>query len=176
MAQGFELNAVVEAISKLKAAPGRMQVVATHPLVIVDYAHTPDALEKSLQTLRTFQKNTGAGKLWVVFGCGGDRDPFKRPEMGLIAQKNADVIVVTSDNPRNETPEDIIQQVVAPLESDKFMAIVDRKLAIITCLEEAQPNDIVLVAGKGHENYQIIVNEKIFFSDQQVIQEYLNLL
>ena len=176
MAEGFELNAVVEAISKLKPAPGRMQMVSSHPLVIVDYAHTPDALEKSLQTLRSFQKSTGAGKLWVVFGCGGDRDPFKRPEMGLIALKNADNVVVTSDNPRNESPESIIKQVVAPLASNQYMAIVDRKLAIITCLEEAQQNDIVLIAGKGHENYQIIGHEKLFFSDQQVIEEYLNLL
>ena len=176
MAQGFELNAVVDAIGKLKPAPGRMQVVSNQPLVVVDYAHTPDALQKALQTLRGFQKNTGAGQLWVVFGCGGDRDPFKRPEMGLIAQEHSDNIVVTSDNPRNESPEDIIKQIISPLDEDRYMAIVDRKLAIISCLEEAKQNDIILIAGKGHENYQIIGTEKIFFSDQQVVQEYLEQL
>jgi len=176
MAQGFELNAVADVIGRLQAAPGRMQVVATTPLVIVDYAHTPDALQKALQTLRKFKKQTQAGKLWVVFGCGGDRDIFKRPMMGKIAMTEADRVVVTSDNPRTEEPESIIQQILAeiPENAEPMMAIVDRKLAIITCLEKAHNNDIILIAGKGHENYQLIGTEKQFFSDQSVVNEYFS--
>jgi UDP-N-acetylmuramoyl-L-alanyl-D-glutamate--2,6-diaminopimelate ligase len=178
MANGFELNAVAEVIEQLQAAPGRMQVVSKQPLVIVDYAHTPDALEKVLSTLKQFKAKTRAGNLWVVFGCGGNRDPFKRPLMGNIAYQYADWMVVTSDNPRKEQPEQIISEIISQLpideDSSKVMTIVDRKLAIISCLEDAHEDDIVLIAGKGHEDYQIIGEEKIFFSDQYVVREFLN--
>lgn len=177
MANGFELNAVAEVIEQLQAAPGRMQVVSRQPLVIVDYAHTPDALEKALKTLTQFKLKTKAGRLWVVFGCGGNRDPFKRPLMGNIAHKYADCMVVTSDNPRKEQPEKIIEEIIQDLpdefNSTHVMTIIDRKLAIISCLEDAHQDDIILIAGKGHEDYQIIGEDKIFFSDQYVVNEFL---
>lgn len=174
MAQGFALEAVSTAIQKLQAAPGRMQVVGKKPLVIVDYAHTPDALEKALTTLKAFKQFTNAGKLWVVFGCGGNRDPMKRPIMGKIAASIADVVVITSDNPRHEAPLEIINQIWSgiPQEFNAKLAIEDRKLAIITALQEAKHRDIILIAGKGHEDYQEIGHQKNYFSDQFVVQDY----
>lgn len=176
MARGYDISQVVAVISKLKAAPGRMEVVAKQPLVIVDYAHTPDALEKALKTLKAFKNQTQAGRLWVVFGCGGDRDPFKRPAMGKIACAQADRVVVTSDNPRHENPLDIIDQIMQGMPEDfanKF-AIEDRRLAIMTALQEAQEHDVILIAGKGHENYQQIGDKKVFFSDQHIVLDYFS--
>lgn len=177
MAKGFALDDVVEVIAKLKAPPGRMEVVTNKPLVVVDYAHTPDALENALVTLQEFQKKTQAGALWVVFGCGGDRDPYKRPEMGKIAANLADYVVVTSDNPRTEEPLSIIKQVVKGMtRKNKLMQIEDRKLAILSSLEEAKPQDIILIAGKGHEDYQIIGQEKLHFSDQEIVRNYISMI
>jgi UDP-N-acetylmuramoyl-L-alanyl-D-glutamate--2,6-diaminopimelate ligase len=175
MAQGFELQAVKTALAKLQAAPGRMQVVGHKPLVIVDYAHTPDALEKALTTLNTFKHSTKAGKLWVVFGCGGNRDPLKRPIMGKIAASLADIVVVTSDNPRNEDPVAIMNQIWGgiPETFSAKLAIEDRKLAIITALQEAKQKDIILIAGKGHEDYQEIGSQRSYFSDQFVVKDFL---
>jgi len=174
MASGFELAAVQSAIQKLKAAPGRMQVVGKQPLVIVDYAHTPDALEKVLTTLKDFKQLTKAQKLWVIFGCGGNRDPMKRPIMGKIAASLADIVVITSDNPRHEPPLEIINQIWEgiPKEFNAKLAIEDRKLAIITALQEAKHRDIILIAGKGHEEYQEIGHQKNYFSDQFVVQDF----
>lgn len=176
MARGYELSEVVRAIEQLKAAPGRMEVVAKKPLVIVDYAHTPDALEKVLKTLKTFQKQTQAGRLWVIFGCGGDRDPFKRPMMGKIACDQADVVVLTSDNPRHENPLTILQQIIEgmPIDYANKHVIEDRRLAIISALQEAKNDDIILIAGKGHENYQQIGDKKSFFSDQHVVLDFFS--
>ena len=176
MARGYDLEQVVTAISRLRAAPGRMEVVVKRPLVIVDYAHTPDALEKALMTLKGFQTQTKAGSLWVVFGCGGDRDPYKRPEMGKIACTLADKVVVTSDNPRHENPIDIMEQIMQGMPEsfvDKF-AIEDRRLAIMSALQEAKEDDIILIAGKGHENYQQIGDKKTYFSDQHIVLDYFS--
>jgi UDP-N-acetylmuramoyl-L-alanyl-D-glutamate--2,6-diaminopimelate ligase len=174
MASGYDLAQVSRVIAQLQAAPGRMQVVHTKPLVIVDYAHTPDALEKALKTLKAFKQSTNAGKLWVVFGCGGDRDPFKRPIMGKIAASESDMMVVTSDNPRHENPERIIQEIMTgiPIQFKNKLAIEDRRLAIISALQEAHDKDIILIAGKGHEDYQQIGDVKHFFSDQFVVKDY----
>lgn len=173
MAQGYKLNHVLKVMKTLKPAPGRMEVCAQSPLVIVDYAHTPDALKNALYTLKEFKEATKAGDLWVVFGCGGNRDPFKRPVMGKIAHMYADQVIITSDNPRHEQPTEIMSQIVGGMSSEKkFMQIEDRKLAILTCLEQAKSEDIVLIAGKGHEDYQIIGDEKFFFSDQAVVNEF----
>jgi UDP-N-acetylmuramoyl-L-alanyl-D-glutamate--2,6-diaminopimelate ligase len=138
---------------------------------IVDYAHTPDALEKCLQSIRHLLPPTGAGKVITVFGAGGDRDRTKRPLMGRIAAMLSDAVIVTSDNPRTEDPEAIIREIVEGIgDRSKLMTIVDRAEAIRTAVSNARPGDVVLVAGKGHEDYQVIGKEKIHFSDREVIE------
>ena len=135
------------------------------PLVAVDYAHTPDALTKALQALRPLAVQRG-GRLWCVFGCGGGRDALKRPLMGVVAAKEADKVVVTSDNPRFEKPEAIISQILLGLEGDaKVNVQSDRALAIAQTLAEAHANDIVLLAGKGHEKAQEVAGVRHPFSD-----------
>ena len=160
--QGFKLDDILRAAAKLKAVPGRMEVVdpSARPLVVVDYAHTPDALDKVLRALRL----QCSGKLWVVFGCGGDRDKGKRTEMGRVADQLADCVVVTSDNPRSESPEQIIQQVLLGI-TRKVLAVTDRRDAIRAAINAAAVDDIVLIAGKGHEAYQIVAAKRLPFSD-----------
>jgi UDP-N-acetylmuramoyl-L-alanyl-D-glutamate--2,6-diaminopimelate ligase len=138
------------------------------PLVVVDYAHTPDALEKVLMALREQTK----GRLLCVFGCGGNRDAGKRPLMGEAASRLADSVVVTSDNPRHENPADIIAAIVAGMRGD-YRVEPDRAAAIALAVNMAQPGDIVLVAGKGHEDYQEIAGIRHPFSDQQVVSQTL---
>ena len=161
--QGFALDKILQAAVSLTAVTGRMELVDTNarPAVVIDYAHTPDALEKALQALR----NHCQGELWVVFGCGGDRDIGKRAEMGKVADHRADNIVVTSDNPRTESPEKIIDQVLLGITRD-VSVVVDRRDAIRTAIKDAQPNDVILIAGKGHEDYQILGAQRLPFSDQ----------
>lgn len=171
MASGVApVDAVVEVMSQLKPSPGRMEIVAQKPCVIVDYAHTPDALENVLLTLVALKPS----KLWVVFGCGGDRDRTKRPLMGRIAGQYAHVIVLTNDNPRSEDPELIIQEIRQGLPANsQIYSIPDRRAAINYALSNASNEDIVLIAGKGHEDYQIIGKQRFVFSDQQVVQDIL---
>ena len=161
--QGFALDKILQAATALTAVDGRMELVdaSARPAVVIDYAHTPDALEKALQALRRHCQ----GKLWVVFGCGGDRDIGKRAEMGKVADHRADNIIVTSDNPRSESPEKIIDQVLLGITRD-VSAVVDRRDAIRTAITDAQPDDVILIAGKGHEDYQILGAERLPFSDQ----------
>ena len=154
--------------SLLKPVPGRMERLNEpgKPLVAVDYAHTPDALEKGLQALRPLAQQRG-GKLWCVFGCGGDRDPTKRPVMAAVAEKNADRVVVTSDNPRSEKPEHIISQILLGLSHAEVVEVeADRARAIAQTVANAAPQDVILLAGKGHEDYQEIAGVKHVFSDQ----------
>jgi UDP-N-acetylmuramoyl-L-alanyl-D-glutamate--2,6-diaminopimelate ligase len=147
--------------------------VAGQPLVAVDYAHTPDALEKGLQALRPLAQQRG-GRLWCVFGCGGDRDPTKRPLMAAVAEKNADRVVVTSDNPRSEKPEAIVSQILLGLSHrDAVHVQADRARAIAETIAEAAPADVILVAGKGHEDYQEVAGVKHPFSDQAHAQAAL---
>ena len=135
------------------------------PLVAVDYAHTPDALDKALQALRPLAQQRG-GELWCVFGCGGDRDATKRPLMAAVAEKNADRVVVTSDNPRSEKPEAIISQILLGLSHDRCVQVqADRARAIADTLAAADARDVVLVAGKGHEDYQEVAGTRLPFSD-----------
>jgi UDP-N-acetylmuramyl-tripeptide synthetase len=153
--------------AELTSVPGRMQRVGhPHgPLAVVDYAHTPDALDKALAALQPLARERG-GQLWCVFGCGGNRDTTKRPLMGGIAQRGADRVVVTSDNPRHETPESILEHIVAGLHaSDAVSVVTDRREAIATALAQAGAGDVVLIAGKGHEDYQEIAGVKHPFSD-----------
>lgn len=163
---------IQSAIEGFTTVPGRFQRIDCGQdfLVIVDYAHTPDALERALKTARTVT----SGKLIVVFGCGGDRDRGKRPEMGKLGADLADLAIVTSDNPRTENPETIIQEIVAgiPAPAAHVLTITARRDAITQALAQAQAGDIVLIAGKGHENYQIIGTTKYPFSDEAVVRSY----
>ncbi|MGH8854822.1 MAG: glutamate ligase domain-containing protein, partial [Telluria sp.] len=161
------LKSAVDAIEALAPAPGRMQRIGGQdaPMVVIDYAHTPDALEKTLEALRQVATERG-GQLWCVFGCGGDRDPGKRPQMGAIAQA-ADHVLVTSDNPRSEEPASIIAQIVAGMEKrdNQDQAVEDRANAILLAVKNAGKQDVILLAGKGHEPYQEIKGKKMPFSD-----------
>ncbi len=189
---GVPLAAVVDACADLTPVPGRMEVVcgarlsqdatrvgSTHnlpeqPLVVVDYAHTPDALDKALLALRPVARQRG-GQLWCVFGCGGDRDATKRPLMGAIAARHADRVVVTSDNPRREKPETIISQILLGLTGHGAVAVApDRALAIAQTLAQAAANDVLLIAGKGHEDYQEVAGRRLAFSDQDHVRRALN--
>jgi UDP-N-acetylmuramoyl-L-alanyl-D-glutamate--2,6-diaminopimelate ligase len=158
----------VQACSQLHAVPGRMECLGgvERPLVAVDYAHTPDALDHALAALRPLAQQRG-GKLWCVFGCGGDRDASKRPLMGAIAAKRADQVVVTSDNPRSEKPEAIIAHILLGLPScDSMQVQSDRACAIADTIARAAPQDVVLLAGKGHEATQEVAGVKTAFSDR----------
>jgi len=136
------------------------------PLVAVDYAHTPDALAQAISALRPLATQR-EGRLWCVFGCGGDRDPSKRPLMGAIAAQRADQVVVTSDNPRSEKPEAIISQILLGMPKDKTVQVqVDRAVAIADVLARAADNDVILLAGKGHEAVQDVAGTKQVFSDK----------
>lgn len=170
LAQGYDACDVVNVMGKLNASPGRMELVGKEPCVIVDYAHTPDALDNVLSTLTQLK----SGRLWVVFGCGGDRDRTKRPMMGNIASQYADVVIITSDNPRTEDPMSIIEAVAGGITgSTDVIKILDRKQAIHHALQMADKQDIILIAGKGHEAYQQIGNTRFDFSDQDVVREYV---
>jgi UDP-N-acetylmuramoyl-L-alanyl-D-glutamate--2,6-diaminopimelate ligase len=166
-ALGVSLADAARVVPLLTSVPGRMQRVggADGPQVVVDYAHTPDALEKALVALRPLAASR-AGRLICVFGCGGNRDATKRPLMGAVAERHADAVVLTSDNPRGEPPAHILQQMAAGLTVPAAaMLIEDRQVAIATTLREAEACDVVLIAGKGHEDYQEIAGIKHPFSD-----------
>ena len=177
LTQGYTCDEASKRVSQLRPVIGRMELiqVGRHQksdgvLTIVDYAHTPDALEKTLQALRPIAEKRG-GKIWCVFGCGGDRDIGKRPQMGAVAQKYADQIIITSDNPRTEDPQAIIQMIRSGIgpETANVQTIVDRAAAIMAAVRHASERDIVLVAGKGHETSQEIKGKKFDFSDQEHI-------
>jgi len=173
LAAGFDLDTVAAGLSSLATIPGRLEKVGPgEPAVIVDYAHTDDALKNVLATL----KPLCPGKLIVVFGCGGDRDKTKRPRMARVAETLADTIVVTSDNPRNEDAKAIIDDIIGGFAHPDSPAIhvePDRAQAIALAIDRAQPNDVVVIAGKGHETYQIIGGQRLQFSDKQVALECL---
>ncbi len=171
LALGYQLENILEALPLIAQVPGRLERVGgagQRPRVFVDYAHTPDALERALMAVRSSTE----GKLWVVFGCGGDRDRGKRPEMGLVARRFADEVVVTSDNPRTEVPEKILEDILAAGVRARIVD-VDRRAAIGATIRQAAPEDTILIAGKGHEDYQIIGREKLPFSDQAVALTFL---
>jgi UDP-N-acetylmuramoyl-L-alanyl-D-glutamate--2,6-diaminopimelate ligase len=170
-ATAFALGQTPAAIaSRLGTVPqvaGRLEIISTRPTVLRDYAHTPDALERSLKTARAFTR----GKLIVVFGCGGDRDKGKRPLMGKIAERDADCAIVTSDNPRTEDPDAIIDDIEAGMRSSKHQRITDRLSAIRRAIELAEDADIVLLAGKGHETYQIRGTTSYPFDEKEIVRE-----
>ena len=171
---GIDLPVIVESLPLFPGVPGRMERVQVSPeqdiSVIVDYAHTPDSLENLLKASRPFI----SGKAICVFGCGGDRDRTKRPIMGKVVAELADIAVVTSDNPRTEDPEDILEDILAGIpEEVEPVVICDRSEAIAEAIAIAQPGDGVLIAGKGHEDYQILGTEKIHFDDREEAREAL---
>lgn len=166
-ASGVSLVDAAAACALLTPVPGRMQRIMSDdgPEVVVDYAHTPDALEKAIAALRPLAQERG-GRLWVVFGCGGDRDATKRPLMGGIAARLADRVVVTSDNPRSEPPAEILRQIAAGMAPSASVELIeDRRAAIAHAIAAARPHDVVLLAGKGHEPDQEIAGVKHPFSD-----------
>ena len=171
--QGIAMDAALAALESVTAPPGRMQRVAVAgklPVVYVDYAHTPAAIEVALRALRAHCK----GSLWCVFGCGGDRDAGKRPQMGKLAERRADHIVITSDNPRREAPTDIIDDIVAGLRNPELATVIeDRATAIAWAIAQAAAADVVLIAGKGHEDYQLVGDERRDFSDYGTAQANL---
>lgn len=177
LAEGMNISEVQTRISRLVSVTGRMEIIKTDnplsPLLVVDYAHTPDALQKVLETLQPIA-NLRKGQIYCVFGCGGDRDLEKRPMMGKIAQDHANHVIVTSDNPRTEDPLQIMQMITAGMQVEKNTAdsqksvavITDRAAAIMSAVRHAKPQDIVLLAGKGHETTQEIQGKRFDFSDQ----------
>ena len=178
--QGLPLAPLLEALADFRGVPGRMERVAVarggsgdgprQPAVLVDYAHTPDGLESALNACRPF----AAGRLVCVFGCGGDRDRSKRPQMGAIAARLADQLVVTSDNPRTEDPQQILSDVVAGIPAGTALTVeADRATAIAAAIAAAAADDLVLIAGKGHEDYQILGNTKIHFDDREEAEKAL---
>jgi UDP-N-acetylmuramyl-tripeptide synthetase len=174
-AMGVSLADAVRACGNLLPVPGRMERLAEtgKPLVAIDYAHTPDALNKALLALRPLAAQRG-GQLWCVFGCGGGRDATKRPLMAAVAERNADRVVVTSDNPRMEKPENIISQILLGLSHDRCVQVqADRATAIDESIASAAASDVVLIAGKGHEEYQEIRGVKLPFSDRERAQAAL---
>lgn len=171
---GIDLETIKKGLENLSGVVGRFQVLDTNTnyKVIIDFAHTADGLEKVLKTIGDF----ATGRVIVVFGAGGNRDKTKRPEMGAVVGNNCDIAVVTSDNPRHEDPDLIIEDVVAGMENirGQYVKITDREEAIKYALQIAEENDIILLAGKGHENYTIIGDKKIDFNESEIVFEYLN--
>jgi UDP-N-acetylmuramoyl-L-alanyl-D-glutamate--2,6-diaminopimelate ligase len=169
---GWGVDEIAGGLESLPQVPGRLERIAGPPdcaTVLADYAHTPDALERALEAVRPLV----AGRLIVVFGAGGDRDPGKRPEMGRIAAAGADLAVVTSDNPRTEDPERIIDAIEQGMGHAPRRRITDRREAIRFALREAGPDDVVVLAGKGHETYQVVGTEKRHFDEREVVREIL---
>ena len=168
---GFEVNQIINSLKKIKQVPGRTEFIKKSkdlPSVMIDYAHTADALENILKSI----KNNSFKKIILVFGCGGDRDKGKRKEMAKIAEEYADQSLITSDNSRNENPKDIIEDISKHFDQEPIK-IIDRKEAICEAIKMADKEDLVVIAGKGHEEYQEIGNKKIYFSDKKVVGDFI---
>lgn len=166
-ALGQPLADIAERLASVPQVAGRLEIISRAPTVLRDYAHTPDALQRTLQTARAFTR----GKLIVVFGCGGDRDKGKRPMMGEIAERDADFAIVTSDNPRTEDPDSIIDDIETGMRGNNHERITDRLAAIQRSLDLARDSDIVLLAGKGHETYQIRGTKSYPFDEKEIVRE-----
>jgi UDP-N-acetylmuramoyl-L-alanyl-D-glutamate--2,6-diaminopimelate ligase len=177
LAQNIPFAEALKRIEQCRTVAGRMERVdclESQPLVVVDYAHTPDALEKALSALRDHMPSDSQGKLWCVFGCGGDRDRGKRSQMGAVAERLADHVIVTNDNPRSESPQaiadEILQGMQKPLRAD---LLLNREIAIRKALTEASNDDVILIAGKGHERYQIINGNTLYYvGDVALVREF----
>jgi len=170
LALDFEIEAIAKATRAISEIPGRMELVSdfNDKYIFIDYSHSTDSLEKALETLIELER----GKLWLLFGCGGDRDKEKRPQMGLVATKFADHIIVTDDNPRTESPSQIRSEILATCQG--AIEIDDRKAAINYAIANMQPGDTLLIAGKGHEKYQIIGDKSLPFDEHQIVKEIVS--
>ena len=166
---GLSLEEIAASLAKLPQVPGRLEVISHKPTVLRDYAHTPDAIQRALAAIRPFTE----GKLILVFGCGGDRDRGKRPEMGKAAEAGADIVIITNDNPRTEDPEQILDDIEKGMKPGRHQRIVKRKAAIQSALSQAGEGDVVLLAGKGHETYQIVGTTRLPFDEKIIVRELL---
>ncbi len=166
---GVSLTDLATGLGNLPQVPGRLEVISNAPTVLRDYAHTPDAIERALAAIRPFT----SGRLILVFGCGGDRDSGKRAEMGKAAEEGADVVIITDDNPRTEDPEKILDDIETGMQAGRHIRITNRQAAIQRGLEEAHNGDVVLLAGKGHETYQIVGTAKLPFDEKIIVREML---
>lgn len=172
LALGFDIQTLIKTAAQLVGVAGRMECIRSpnKPMIIVDYAHTPDALEKALEAARLHCE----GELCCIFGCGGDRDAGKRPLMAAIAEKLADKVIATDDNPRTENNQKIMADILKGFENQSAVQVIhSREQAIKTAIEQAKASDVILIAGKGHEDYQIVGTEKLHFSDQETARKYL---
>lgn len=170
LACGVPLREIAPRLASVEQVPGRLERVSDEPCpVFIDFAHTPAALERALGALRPLAR----GRLIVVFGAGGDRDRGKRPEMGRVVSRLADLAIVTSDNPRTEDPDRIIDDILLGIEGARYQRIKDRRAAIGRALELARPGDVVLLAGKGHERYQILGRHKVPFDEREIVRAWL---
>lgn len=169
LAEKISPDKIISALENFKSVPGRFERIFadTDFSIIVDYAHTPDGVKNVLQTARQITKN----KIITVFGCGGDRDKTKRPIMGKIVAELSDIVIVTSDNPRTENPEDILRDIEVGITNKTYEKIVDRRTAIFRAVELAKAGDVILILGKGHENYQILKDKTIHFDDREIALE-----
>lgn len=175
LALDYPLDRLLASAPQLQPVCGRMEVFHApgKPTVVVDYAHTPDALEKALEAARLHCK----GQLWCLFGCGGDRDKGKRPLMGAIAEQYADIVVITDDNPRSEEPMAIVNDILSGLlDPGRARVVSGRAQAVTNAVMQARPDDIVLVAGKGHEDYQIVGNRRLDYSDRLTVARLLGVI
>lgn len=175
IAAGFDVDVCIKALEETRSVDGRFEIVNKHPLVIVDYAHTPDGLENVLKAAREITPNEN--RLICMFGCGGDRDATKRPKMGKIADELSDIVVVTSDNPRSEDPQLIISDILAGIKSVNTQRVYveqDRRTAISILKQIAKDGDVVVLAGKGHEDYQILKDKTIHFDDREEAKKVFN--
>jgi UDP-N-acetylmuramoyl-L-alanyl-D-glutamate--2,6-diaminopimelate ligase len=171
---GLALEQVQVGLAQNQGVKGRMEVLQTDTpyTVIIDYAHSPDGLEKVLQALR----HSAKGRIICVFGCGGERDTDKRPIMGRIAAELADIAIVSSDNPRSEDPDAIIADILAGVKNkSQVFAEPDREKAVILALKKAREGDTVLLAGKGHEDYQVLAEGKVHMDEREIVMEYLSM-
>lgn len=167
---GFDINKILEITKDIKAPKGRCETYKVNKgFAVIDYAHTPDAVEKVIKAYNELKTN----KVITIIGCGGDRDPLKRPIMGKIASDNSDYVIFTNDNPRTENPENIMNDILKGVKKDNYTIIYDRKKAIKYAIEMMQEEDIVLILGKGHEDYQIIGREKIHLDDREEVKKYI---
>lgn len=168
---GVSIDDVLEITKEIDPPKGRCeQIKVNNGLAVVDYAHTPDAVEK---IIKAFSENK-KGRVITLVGCGGDRDPLKRPIMGRIAVENSDFVVLTSDNPRTEDPEKIMADILKGIKTDNYVVVLDRREAIKKTLDMMEENDVVLLLGKGHEDYQILGREKVHFDDKEEVENYIN--
>ena len=167
---GFKIEKIIENTRFLGTPPGRCEVIKTNiAYVLIDYAHTPDAMEKLIKSIKNIKK----GKIFVIFGCGGDRDKSKRPIMGHISTTLANFVIITNDNPRNEDENEIVNDIIKGIDKNNYKVILDRSAAIRGGIELLGKDDILLILGKGHETYQIKSNIKHHFSDKEEVLRYI---